>query len=113
MQRQAEELGVKYETEQKEKEIQIRDQRILMLQQADMLRLASLRNAEFLRNVTIAGIIVIDADRRIDIPAGTGKSKGSRRSSRTIMRSLRTRTKMLEQVLAEKDWLLKEVHHRV
>jgi two-component sensor histidine kinase len=112
LQRQAEELGVQYETEKKEGEIQVRDQRILMLQQADMLRLASLRHAEFLRNVTIAGIIVLMVIGGLLYRQYRQKQK----ISEVIADNndmITSKNEMLERLLAEKDWLLKEVHHRV
>lgn len=97
-QRQGEELAVKYETERKEQEIELRDQRIAMLQQADQLRQSRLRQVVLVQRMTVGGIAVLL------VIAGL------------LVRQNRQRKKMnavIAQMLKDKEWLLKEVNHRV
>jgi two-component sensor histidine kinase/tetratricopeptide (TPR) repeat protein len=116
---QAEELAVKYETEKKENEIQVRGQRIQSLQQADQLRQTSLYQAELIRNITIGGIIVLLLIAGILIRQNRLKQKMSeilRQQSEIVNQQnaeITQKNKLLEEMLAEKNWLLKEVHHRV
>ncbi|HEY4334430.1 MAG TPA: sensor histidine kinase, partial [Puia sp.] len=97
-QRQAEELAVKYETDRKEQEILLRDQRIAMLQQADQLRQTRLRQALLVQRMTAAGIAVLLVIAVVLVRQSRQRKKMAR---------------MLERLVTEKEWLLKEVNHRV
>ena len=103
--RQAEELDVQYEMEQKENEIVRRDQHIHLLLQADTLRRTSLQHAEYARNITIGGIFV-----SLII---AGLLYGLYLQKRKIAKVTARKNELLERLLIEKEWLLKEVHHRV
>ena len=105
MSRQAEELAVQYETEQKEADIKIRDQRIGILQQADLLKQASLNSARSFRNWTIAGTILSLAI--------AGLLFRLYKQKQATTRIIGQKNELLESLLTEKEWLLKEVHHRV
>ena len=111
-QRQAEELAVRYETERKEKEIQLRDQRIAILQQADQLRQSHLRQTMLVQRMTIAGIGVLL------VIAGllVRQNRQRKKMNRLIGQKndvITSKNEMLVRVLTEKEWLLKEVNHRV
>jgi two-component sensor histidine kinase len=97
-QRQAEELAVRYETERKEQEILLRDQRIAMLQQADQLRQSRLRQAVLVQRMTAGGIGVLLIVAMLLVRQSRQRKKMAR---------------MLERLVTEKEWLLKEVNHRV
>jgi two-component system, sensor histidine kinase PdtaS len=89
--RQAEELQVKYATAEKENQI-------TLLSQNAKLERANLNKATLIKNVTIVGIVLVL------VIAGL------------LYRQNRLRKKsneLLERLLTEKEWLLKEVHHRV
>jgi two-component sensor histidine kinase len=96
--RQAEELQVMYQTKEKE------DQIALLNQQAK-LEQANLKQATLLRKVTIAGIIITL------IIAGLlyRQSRIRKRNNTVVTRQ----NKQLQHLLTEKEWLLKEIHHRV
>lgn len=109
---QAEELGIQYETDKKENEIKLQDQHIHTLVQADLLRQANLRHVEFARNMTIAGIIVLLVIGGLLYRQYQQKQKINQvvtQKNEVITR----KNEMLERLVSEKDWLLKEVHHRV
>jgi two-component system, sensor histidine kinase PdtaS len=89
--RQAEELQVKYATVEKENQI-------TLLNQKAKLEQANLNKATWIKNVTTGGIVLVV------VIAGL------------LYRQSRLRKKsneLLESLLTEKEWLLKEVHHRV
>jgi two-component sensor histidine kinase len=89
--RQAEELQVKYATAEKEDQI-------MLLNQKAKLEQADLNKTTLIKNVTIAGIVLVL------VIAGL-----LYRQNRLGKKSNR----LLEHLLSEKEWLLKEVHHRV
>jgi two-component sensor histidine kinase len=111
-QRQAEELAVKYETERMEQQIQLRDQRIALLQQADQLRQSSLRQTMLVQRMTIAGIFVL-----LVIAGLLVRQNRQRKKMHRLIEQkndvITSKNEILVKVLAEKEWLLKEVNHRV
>src|SRR5262249_18741081 len=97
-QRQAEELAVRYETARKEQEIQLRDQRI--------------RQAAWIQRITVAGIGVL----LIVAALLVWQNRQRKKMNLLIARQnddITHKNEMLEKVVAEKEWLLKEVNHRV
>lgn len=103
--RQFQELQLSYETEKKSNEIKLSKQQIMVLTQEKKLQQASLQKAELIRNITIGGIVLLVL---------TGflfyrQVQHRQQASQTIER----KNRQLETLLSEKEWLLKEVHHRV
>ena len=96
--RQAEELDVKYSTEEKVNQIAV-------LNEKAKLEQASLKQATLVRNVTIGGVILVL------IIAGLlyRQNKLKQKSNDVITH----KNDLLQHLLREKEWLLKEVHHRV
>lgn len=96
--RQAEELQVKYATAEKENQI-------TLLNQNEKLRQNKLNKLTLIKNTTIAGIILVA------IIAGLlyRQARLRRRNNELITH----KNELLEKLLTEKEWLLKEVHHRV
>ncbi len=96
--RQIEELKVVYETEQKDKNIQL-------LTQQNSLQQATLQRANLMKNVTIAGIalafVIIGLLYRL--------YRQKQKSNKVITQ----KNGQLQHFLKEKEWLLKEIHHRV
>lgn len=111
-QRQAEELAVRYETERMEQQLQLRDQRIALLQQADQLRQSSLHQTMLVQRMTITGIVVL-----LVIAGLLVRQNRQRRKMNQLIEQkndvITSKNEMLVKVLAEKEWLLKEVNHRV
>ena len=96
--RQAEELQVLYETEEKEAQI-------ALLNQKAKLEEANLKQATLVRNVTIAGIVVA----LLIAALLFRQSKQRKRTNKVITQ----KNDQLERLLTEKEWLVKEIHHRV
>jgi two-component system, sensor histidine kinase PdtaS len=104
-QRQAEELAVRYETERKE-------QQIGMLQQADLLRQSRLSQTLLVQRMTITGICVLLVIAGLLLRQNRQRKKMNQyiEQKNDVITS---KNEMLVKVLGEKEWLLKEVNHRV
>jgi two-component system, sensor histidine kinase PdtaS len=96
--RQAEELQVIYQM--KEKEIKISS-----LTQQAALEKANSGKAALVRNLTIAGIVAV-----LIIAALLYRQSRLRKINNKVITA---KNGQLQQLLADKEWLLKEVHHRV
>jgi two-component system, sensor histidine kinase PdtaS len=96
--RQAEELQVKYLTEEKENQITVLNQQA-ELQQADV------RHANLVRDLTIGALIVLLIIAGLLYKQNTLKQ----RSNEVISQ----KNGQLQHLVTEREWLLKEIHHRV
>lgn len=94
----SQEFNVIYETAKKDKDIQL-------LQQEGLLQDAALQRAEQTRNIVIAGLALLAL-----IMALLYNQYRIKRKSALLIEQ---KNKALEQLVDEKEWLLKEVHHRV
>ncbi|RFM26260.1 histidine kinase dimerization/phosphoacceptor domain -containing protein [Deminuibacter soli] len=96
--RQVAQLEVEFETEKKENEIGL-------LNQKAILENTKLKQADFVKNVTITGVILL-----LIIAGLLYKQSNLRKKSNVIVTH---KNELLQSLLTEKEWLLKEVHHRV
>ena len=96
--RQGEELNVMYQTEEKENQISL-------LNQQAKLEQANLKQANILKNVTIGGIIAV-----LIIAALLYRQNKLKQKNNTV---ITRKNEQLQHYLTEKEWLLKELHHRV
>jgi two-component sensor histidine kinase len=96
--RQAEELKIQYETENK-------DQNILLLNQKNRIQQSDLERANLVKNVTVGGIILVL------IIAGLSYRQYKQKQRANLI--ITEKNELLQHLLTEKEWLLKEVHHRV
>lgn len=103
--KQIEELQVKYETDQKEKDIQL-------LRKDGQLQRDGIKQAKIVRNFTFAGISVISLAMFFLFIS----YRGNRIKSKEINRKNASLNLLIEEkdgLIKEKEWLIKEVHHRV
>ncbi len=103
--RQIKQLAVEFETEKKETEIKIKNQDIIVLNQNNLLQKTNLRQAMQTRNITFVGIEVLC----IVILMLYRQFRHKQRTNSIISH----KNHQLEHLLTEKEWLLKEIHHRV
>ena len=96
--RQAEELQVMYQTEEKETQIGL-------LNQEAKLQQDNAKQATSTRNMTIGGIIAV-----LIFAGLLYRQSRLRKKTNTIITH---QNEQLQHFLAEKEWLLKEIHHRV
>ena len=110
--RQIEELKVQYETVKKDQHIQ------LLIKQGE-LENAALQRTLFIRNVSLAGAILLVALLLLVYSRYRIKRKNNiiLEGQKTIIRQnnidLHFLNEQQHKLLAEKEWLMKEVHHRV
>lgn len=110
--KQLSELSIKYETGQRLKDIEL-------LNEKQKVQSAALRQAAITRNITIGSAVVLLL---VAVLAYNGY-RNKQRSNKTLMAQrleIDQQNQVLQELLAqqeefliEKDWLLKEIHHRV
>ena len=96
--RQAEELEVLYEMDEKEKKIALLNQQALFEQ-------ANLKQATLVKNLTIGGIVAA-----LIIAGLLYRQSRLRKKNNTVI-TIKTNSYNISST--EKEWLLKEIHHRV
>jgi two-component system, sensor histidine kinase PdtaS len=82
-----------------------KNEQIKLLKQKEVLQDANLKEANIVRDLTIGGILVLLAVASLFYRQYQQKQKNSALIS--------LKNQQLERLLVEKEWLLKEVHHRV
>ncbi|WP_158286452.1 histidine kinase dimerization/phosphoacceptor domain -containing protein [Chitinophaga sp. S165] len=117
--RQISRLQVQYETEQKDQALKLKEQNIALLTREAQLQKAELRSTRFTRNVIIAGACMLVAL----LLLGYNRYQLKLRSNRQLKQQqdeINRKNLSLEELilsqnklLDEKEWLLKEIHHRV
>lgn len=103
--RQLQALGVEYETAIKEDSIKAKNRDIDFLTQKNNLQAANLQQARLIKNITIIGIILVLVIMGLLYRQYLHKQKNNQ--------LITQKNELLQQVVIEKEWLLKEVHHRV
>jgi two-component system, sensor histidine kinase PdtaS len=96
--RQAEELQVIYQTQEKQNEITV-------LNQQAKLEQVSLKQTTLMKNLTFAGIIAASVIAILLFRQNKLKQKNN-----TVIMG---KNELLQHLVTEKEWLLKEIHHRV
>jgi two-component sensor histidine kinase len=96
--RQAEELQVMYQTQEKENQISYLNQRA-------KLERANLKQTTLVKNLTIAGTAAL-----LIIAGLLYRQSRLRKKNNTVITH---KNEQLQHFLSEKEWLLKEIHHRV
>ncbi|MET1054887.1 MAG: sensor histidine kinase [Pedobacter sp.] len=110
--REVKRLQIAFETQKKEAEIRQNSQNIAMLKQRTRAQQDKLRQAQQIRNLTGGGLLLAV----IIIALLYHQYQLKQRSSQLVMGKnvvITEKNTLLEQLLTEKEWLLKEVHHRV
>lgn len=96
--RQAEELQVIYETQEKENQIAV-------LNQQAALEKDNLKQARLVKNLMLAGIAAV-----MIIAGLLYRQNRQRKRANNIITH---QNEQLQQLITDKEWLLKEIHHRV
>lgn len=103
--RQINELQIKYETEKKQHDISILTQKAALQQER-------LKQSQFSKNVFLAGTAML----ALMLGLGYNRYRLKQRNNKTLERQqaeINEKNLHLEQLLKEKEWLMKEIHHRV
>ncbi|MBO9563806.1 MAG: ATP-binding protein [Niastella sp.] len=93
------------ELERKEKELGLQVENIGLLHNKELLQESQLRQANFIKRMTVAGIVLL----LIIVGLLYNQYRIKYRNNQAISKQ----NDLLHNLLEEKEWLLKEVHHRV
>ncbi|PWV45412.1 histidine kinase dimerization/phosphoacceptor domain -containing protein [Chitinophaga sp. S165] len=110
--RQISVLQVQFETKQKDQALQLNQQNIELLTRKAELQNAALNTATFTRNVIIAGAAML----AIMLGLVYNRYQLKLRSNRQLEHKqdeINQKNKFLQKLVGEKEWLVKEIHHRV
>ena len=114
--RQIEEMQVKYEIANKDKDLQRKEKNIVVLTNKSLVQEVSLRKANLIRNIIIVSALLLLA---FLYTVYRFKQKHNIQL-RAQQREINNKNQRLEQLLAEqqkllaqKEWLVREIHHRV
>ena len=117
--RQLQVMNIEYEVDLKEDSIKLKDKDISFLKQENHLQQANVRQASRIRNITAGGIILAFIIIGLLYRLYRNKQKSNRllqsqkeeinKTNQELQQSNEQQTKLL----VEKDWLVKEIHHRV
>jgi two-component sensor histidine kinase/Tfp pilus assembly protein PilF len=98
-------LEIQYESEKKENDIRLKDQEIKALEESQRLRLVNLEQTRFTRNLMVGTSLLLALLGSILFL----QYKQKRKANIVITH----RNEQLGHLLEEKEWLVREVHHRV
>ncbi|GGM96611.1 hypothetical protein GCM10010967_32900 [Dyadobacter beijingensis] len=98
-------LTVRYQLEKKNDEIKLKSDNIQLLTRDNKAQTALLQRADTIRNITIFAVAVL-----VLLLAALYSRWAANRKNSAIIAGKNTK---LEQLVREKDWLVKEIHHRV
>jgi two-component sensor histidine kinase len=110
--RQIAELQVQYETEKKEKDILVKNQSIQILTKQDELQKSKLQQGAILRNISFAAVALLI----IIVALLYSRYRLKQRTNRKLelqREKIAKQNLSLQHLVNEKDWLVKEIHHRV
>lgn len=115
-QKQIEELQIQYELGRKDKELILRNQNIALLTNKSLIQEANLKNANLLRNIIIiSALFLLGAlyifyllKQRHNTRLQTQQLEINQRNEQ-----LNVLVIAQQKLVSEKEWLVKEIHHRV
>jgi two-component sensor histidine kinase len=110
--REVKRLQIAFETQKKEAEIRQNSQNIALLKQRTIAQQDKLRQSQQIRNLIAGGLVLA----LVIIALLYHQYQLKQRSSKLVLGKnvvITEKNNQLEQLLTEKEWLLKEVHHRV
>lgn len=105
-------LRVRYETEQKDQDIKLKEQNIQLLTKKGELQQSLLSRERTRRNAIIGGAVML----LLLLGLGYNRYRLKQRSNIQLQAQqveINQQNYSLQKLLTEKEWLLKEIHHRV
>lgn len=110
--KQFSQLSLKFETEKKDKELSDREQHIDLLKKQSKLQQSVLLHERQLKNGVFAGLLLLSALFGVGYSRYRLKLKTNKQLEKQ-QAEINSKNNSLQALLAEKEWLLKEIHHRV
>ncbi|MBL0739871.1 histidine kinase dimerization/phosphoacceptor domain -containing protein [Chryseolinea lacunae] len=110
--RQIEELHIQYQTEQKDADIRLKDDNIALLTRQSQLQDATLLQARVIRNLTLGALALLALVLGLVYNQNRIKQRANLRLERQ-QEEINQTNFSLQLLVNEKDWLVREIHHRV
>lgn len=110
--RQLQEIQIKYETEKKDKDLLFKDRNIYLLTRQSQLQQAKLRAERSTTNM----VLVCTAMLVVLLTLGYNRYKLKQKNNIQLeqqQKNIKEKNIYLENLIQEKEWLVKEIHHRV
>lgn len=110
--KQIAQLSIQYETAQKEQALQLREKDIALLTQKNKVQL-TLRNALVGGTILLLILLIVSYNRYRLKQRNNRQLQAQQRELKARQAEINQKNDSLQVVLTEKEWLLKEIHHRV
>ncbi|MEL1243043.1 histidine kinase dimerization/phosphoacceptor domain -containing protein [Flavobacterium sp. DGU11] len=110
--RQIAELQIKYETEKKDKDLVLKDQQNKLLRKQGELQKTKLSKANLLKNIGFGSMMLLLII-VVLLFAGYRIKHKTNRILESQKGEINQKNMALQKLVSEKEWLLKEIHHRV
>ncbi|CAN5633797.1 hypothetical protein BH11BAC3_BH11BAC3_30680 [soil metagenome] len=110
--KQFEEVNIQYETDKKNKDITVKDRYIKLLTKNSQLQESTLKQEKTARNMILAGTILLS----LLLALSYNRYRLKQRTNKKLeaqQKEISEKNIALQRLLTEKDWLIKEIHHRV
>lgn len=110
--RQLQEVQIKYETEKKDKDLLFKDSNIQMLTRESQLRLTTLQAEKKNANMALICVVMLI----VLLVLGYNRYKLKQKNNIQLelqQKKIQEKNSHLQHLLEEKEWLVKEIHHRV
>jgi two-component sensor histidine kinase len=105
-------LQIQYETEKKDQDIAFKSKNIVLLTQQTHLQENALRSQRQARNLLYGSIVLLVVLLGLGFNRYQIKQRAARELSEQQLQ-IQLQNKSLRELLTEREWLLKEIHHRV
>lgn len=105
-------LQLSYQTEKKDKDIKLKAQNILLLTKQGQLQKVYLQREKGVRQIMIGGVSMMI----LLLALSYNRYRLKQRTNKKLelqQEKINKQNESLQQLLSEKEWLLKEIHHRV
>ncbi|MFT3824858.1 MAG: histidine kinase dimerization/phosphoacceptor domain -containing protein [Chitinophagaceae bacterium] len=110
--KQIAQLQIQYETEKKDQDLKLKDQNIELLTKREQLQEAVLHQARTARNMVLGSTIFLS----LLLALGYNRYRLKQKSNEKLQaqqKEINQKNITLQQLVTEKEWLVKEIHHRV
>ncbi|MGC4038500.1 MAG: histidine kinase dimerization/phosphoacceptor domain -containing protein [Chitinophagaceae bacterium] len=110
--RQINQLEILYNIEKKDQDIQLKEQNIQLLTKQGQLQETKLQQATILRNLTFIGIALL----LVIVGLLFNRYRLKQRTNKKLeaqQKEINRKNESLQQLVEEKEWLVKEIHHRI
>lgn len=110
--KQIAQLEIQFETEGKDQDLRLKEQNIQLLKKQSRLQATQIQEALKMRNLIVAGFIMLALLLGLSYNRYRLKQR-SNQQLQTQQEEIAHKNESLRNLVTEKEWLLREVHHRV